>query len=89
VSGRAPILALRYGLPAILVVAGFVILFTVDGSLRWDGWAMCVGAGLSISLMNILFRMGAKGDRERDDEAAARDYLAEHGHWPDEKPPGR
>jgi hypothetical protein len=89
VPRRAPILALRYGLPALLIVAGFVILFTVDSSLRWDGWAMCVGAGLSISFMNILFRIGAKGDRERDDEAAAREYLAKHGHWPDEAPPRR
>lgn len=88
-SGRAPILALRYGLPLALIIAGFVILFTVDGSLRWDGWAMCVGAGLSISFMNILFRVGAKGDRERDDEAAAREFMAKHGHWPDEPPPDR
>jgi hypothetical protein len=81
-----PINALRYGLPAVCIVAGFVILFTADGSLKWDGWAMCVGAGLSIALMNVLFRFGAKGDRERSDEEAARRYLAEHGHWPDEKP---
>jgi hypothetical protein len=76
----------RYVLPALCIVAGFVILFTVDGTHRWDGWAMCVGAGLSIALMNVLFRMGAKGDRERDDEAAAREYLDQHGHWPDEAP---
>jgi hypothetical protein len=75
---------LRYGLPAILVLAGFVILFTVDGNLRWDGWAMCVGSGVSVWLLNFLFRMGAKGDSERDEELAARDYLAKHGHWPDE-----
>jgi hypothetical protein len=78
---------LRYGLPAACIVAGFVLLFTVDGSHRWDGWAMCVGAGLSIALMNVLFRMGAKGDREREDEAAAREYHTRHGHWPDETPP--
>jgi hypothetical protein len=75
---------LRYGLPAVLVLAGFVILFTVDGNLRWDGWAMCVGSGLAVWLLNFLFRMGAKGDRERDDEVAAREYFARHGHWPDE-----
>ena len=54
---------LRYGLPAVLVVAGFVILFTVEGNLRWDGWAMCVGSGLAILLLNVLFRFGSKGDR--------------------------
>jgi hypothetical protein len=75
---------LRYGLPAVLVLAGFVILFAVDSSARWDGWAMCVGSGLAVLLLNFLFRMGAKGDRERDAELAAREYLAKHGRWPDE-----
>lgn len=78
--------ALRYGLPAVLVVAGFVILLTVEGNLRWDGWAMFVGSGLAILLMNVLFRFGSKGDRERDQETAAREFYAEHGHWPDEPP---
>jgi hypothetical protein len=78
--------AIRYGLPAVLVLAGFVILFAADGSVRWDGWAMCVGAGLALLLLNVLFRYGARGDEERDDEEKAREYLAEHGHWPDEAP---
>jgi hypothetical protein len=85
---RMAMLGLRYGLPAALVIAGFVILFTVEGSLRWDGWAMCLGAGLSVLLLNWLFRMGARGDLERDEEEAARDYYSEHGYWPDEAPPG-
>jgi hypothetical protein len=78
---------IRYGLPAILVVAGFVILFTAEGSLRWDGWAMCVGSGMAILLMNVLFRFGSKGDDERVQEVAARDFYAEHGYWPGEEPP--
>jgi ABC-type Fe3+ transport system permease subunit len=77
--------ALRYGLPALLVAVGFVILFAVDDPIRWDGWAMCVGSGLSILLLNALFRYGAQGDRERDAEDAAREYLARHGRWPDEE----
>jgi hypothetical protein len=79
--------AVRYGLPGSFIVAGFVILLTVDGSVRWDGWAMCVGAGLAVFLLNWLFRFGAQGDDERDKEQAARDYLTEHGHWPGEEAP--
>ena len=82
-------LVVRYGIPAALVLAGFVILFTVDGALRWEGWAMCIGAGLSVLLLNWLFRLGSAGDRERDEEAAARDFYSAHGHWPDEPPPAR
>jgi hypothetical protein len=78
------LLMVRYGLPATLIVAGFVLLVTFNGPLRWDGWAMCVGAGLSVLLLNWLFRLGMEGDKDRDEEAAARDYLTEHGHWPDE-----
>ena len=77
-------LTLRYGLPALLVLTGFVILAVVDDPIRWDGWAMCVGSGLSILLLNWLFRYGAKGDRERDAEQAAREYFTAHGRWPDD-----
>ena len=74
----------RYIVPAVLVVIGFVILFTTDESLRWEGWAMCVGAGLAILLLNLLYRFGATGDRERTQEDEAREYFSKHGHWPDE-----
>jgi hypothetical protein len=75
----------RYVLPGVLVLAGFVSLFVVDDTTKWDLFAMCVGAGLSVALINVLFRFGAKGDEEREREEAAREYLAEHGHWPDEE----
>jgi hypothetical protein len=76
----------RYGLPLLLFVAGWVILFTADGSIRWDGWAMCLGSAGALLLLNVLFRFGARGDQEREDEEAAREYFTEHGHWPDERP---
>jgi uncharacterized membrane protein YccC len=74
----------RYGLPAVLVLAGFVLLFAAPQSSRWEGFAMCVGAGLATLLMNVLFRFGARGDAERDREDAAREYFARHGRWPGE-----
>jgi hypothetical protein len=93
VSGASPRVAsghvlriVRYGLPAGLVLTGFVLLFAAPDSSRYEGFSMCVGAGLALLLLNVLFRIGARGDEERDREAAAREYLATHGHWPDEKP---
>ena len=79
--------AVRYGLPALLVLAGLAVLLIDDGTARFDGFAMLVGAGLSVALLNVLFRFGAAGDREREDEERARDFFSEHGHWPDERPP--
>ncbi len=76
----------RYGLPALLVLAGFVLLLAAPESTRYEGFSMAVGAGLALLLLNWLFRIGAAGDRERDEEEDAREYLAKHGHWPDEKP---
>jgi hypothetical protein len=47
---------------------------------------MSVGGGLSVLLLNWLFRFGVSGDEERDREEQARRYLERHGHWPDEEP---
>jgi hypothetical protein len=76
--------ALRYGLPLLLFLVGWIIFFTADSSIRWDGWGMCLGAAGAILLMNLLFRYGSRGDREREQEEAAREYYAEHGRWPGE-----
>ena len=82
---RAQLLwGVRYGIPIVLFIAGWVILFTVDGTIRWDGWAMCLGSAGALLLLNLLFRYGSKADHERDREEAAREFFAEHGHWPDE-----
>ncbi|MGI8624006.1 MAG: hypothetical protein ACR2NB_11110 [Solirubrobacteraceae bacterium] len=80
---------IRYGLPAVLFVAAFVVLFTAGKANAVEGWAMLVGASLALLLLNVLYRVGAAGDKERDDEEAARRFLAEHGHWPDESPSKR
>lgn len=74
----------RYVLPALICLAG-VLLFALDPSLDTaDGAAAIIGAGLSVYLLNFLYRMGVSGDRDRDEEAEARRYFDEHGHWPDE-----
>lgn len=75
---------LRYVLPALLVLSGFVVLFALEDDSRWDLWAMLVGSGLAVLLLNVLFRYGAKGDKEREAEESAREYFAQHGRWPDD-----
>jgi hypothetical protein len=79
------VLSVRYVLPVVLFLAGFVLLAIEPNTTGLEGWAMCTGAALSVLFVNVLFRAGAAGDRERDDEAAARDYYRQHGRWPDEE----
>jgi hypothetical protein len=80
--------AVRYGLPALVGVAGIAIALAGSGTdTALEGGSMFVGAGLSVVVLNLLFRFETSGDVERDAEEAARRYLDEHGHWPDEPPP--
>jgi hypothetical protein len=78
---------LRYGVPLLLLVGGFVILFVAGDANAVEGWAMLVGSALALITWNVLFRIGFSGDKDREDEEAARRFLMEHGHWPDEPPP--
>ena len=86
---RPTIFFFRYGLAAIFIVTGFVLLFVAPPSSRYEGFSMCIGSGLSILLLNVLHRMGTDGDADRSSEEAARDFYGRHGHWPDEPPPQR
>ena len=78
---------LRYTLPGVLIVLGLLALPIDPAGEGVELFSMLVGAGLSVLMFNVLFRWGARGDDDRVREAAARDFYAEHGHWPDEKPP--
>ncbi len=79
-------IAVRYVLPGVLVLLGLILLPLNPEGLGVELFAMLVGAGLSVLLLNVLFRYGSKGDEERQAEADARDYYSQHGHWPDETP---
>jgi hypothetical protein len=77
-------LIIRYGIGAVMVIGGLVLLIVSPSGLGVEGFAMAVGGGLSVLLINFLFRLGVEGDREREQEQQARDYFDEHGVWPDE-----
>jgi hypothetical protein len=81
---RFGLFMVRYGLGAILVLAGFVILALNPGGFGVDGFAMAVGSGLSVLMLNWLYRLGVRSDEERVEEEQARTYLAAHGRWPDD-----
>ena len=77
----------RYVFPALLIATGAVIFVAGDGSdVAVEGWALFTGAGVAVLLLNVLFRMGAEGDKDRLREERAREYFDRHGHWPDQRP---
>ena len=45
---------------------------------------MFVSAATAVLLLNVLYRMGVEGDKDRDREEDARRFFDEHGRWPDE-----
>jgi hypothetical protein len=82
--GSAGLFAVRYGIGGAIVVAGVVVLAVVPGDMGTYGFASAVGAGLSVVLLNLLYRLGVSGDREREREEEARRYFDAHGVWPDD-----
>jgi len=75
----------RYVVPATIVLAGAIVM-AFGSEVDLEGGAGIVSAGVAVYLVNWLYRVSAYGDREREDEEAARVYLGTHGHWPDQRP---
>ena len=75
------LIGIRYVLPAVVTLAGVVVM-AFGSETDLEGGASIVSAGLAIYFLNWLFRIGVTGDRERDDEQAAREYFKRHGRWP-------
>jgi hypothetical protein len=74
--------AIRYGIPLVLFVAGTIITATAGGVGIAAG-ALFFSAASAVLLLNVLYRIGVEGDKERDREEEARLYFDKHGQWPD------
>jgi hypothetical protein len=68
-----------------MILGGIVALVAVEGDVGAYGFASAVGAGLSVLLLNLLYRMSVSGDRDREREEEARRYFDEHGAWPEDE----
>ena len=75
--------AMRYGLPAVILLAGLIVSAT-SGRIGIAAGAMFISAATAVLLLNVLYRIGVEGDKERDREESAREFFDEHGRWPDE-----
>jgi hypothetical protein len=72
----------RHGLPAVICLVGVAaIIYDPD---RIEAGMLIISAGLSVWLLNWLFRLGVAGDDERDAEDRAREEYERTGRWPDD-----
>jgi hypothetical protein len=76
------LLLVRHIIPAVIVLGGIVAYLLNPSMLAAEGAAGIIGAGLAWWLFGWLYRQGAEGELERDEEEAAREFLDEHGRWP-------
>jgi hypothetical protein len=74
--------AIRYGIPLMLLIGGTIVTATA-GHVGIAAGALFFSAASAVLLLNVLYRIGVEGDKERDREEAAREYFDSHGHWPD------
>ena len=78
--------AVRYALPALICLVGLGFLIADPGA-NYEGAMALLGAGLSVLLVNLLFRFGLTSDRDRAQEDAARREFDRTGRWPGEDGP--
>lgn len=76
----------RHWLPLIIVLAGVAAMIAAPN--RIEGGVLIVSAGLSVWLLNWLWRVGVAGEADRDAEDRAREEFDRTGRWPDDAPPG-
>jgi len=75
----------RTWLPVGIITAGVAVIAVTGASeTGLEGGGMLIAAGLSVWLLNWFYRLGVRGDRERDSEDRARAFFDEHGFWPDD-----
>jgi hypothetical protein len=79
---RVGLAFVRYGLPLVIAVAGFVCLI-VGGDAAGAG-VVLIGSAAMVLLVNALFRLSLRSNEEREQEERARERFERTGRWPDE-----
>jgi len=74
----------RFVMPALIVLAGILLAIIGHRESAYLAGALLVSAGISVALLNLLYRVGVNGDGDRDREEAAREHYDRTGQWPGE-----
>ena len=81
---RAVLTFVRFVMPALIVLSGVLLAAIGQRESAYLVGALLVSAGASVALLNLLYRIGVNGDKDRGQEEAARDHFERTGHWPGE-----
>ena len=68
---------------AVVGLAGVVIGGGQDDVIAGAGVSLIL-VGLTVWLLNWMYRMSISSNRDREREEEAREYFDEHGRWPGE-----
>jgi len=81
---RALLIFVRFVLPALIVLSGILLAVIGHRESAYEVGALLISAGVSVALLNLLYRVGVRGDKDRGREEAAREHYDRTGQWPGE-----
>jgi hypothetical protein len=76
------LLAVRVFLPAVIAIAG-VVLVIVGGDAARGAGVVLIGVAALVVLANLLMRLGIASERDREREEARREEFSRRGRWPE------
>lgn len=82
---RKTLIVVRYVLPALLTLAGLIIIVIEPRGTGLEGGLGVLGAGIALFLFAFLAKLSMR-DTHIEDEEEARVFFDRNGHWPDEGP---
>ena len=83
-GAHAVLIFVRFVLPALIVLAGILLAAIGQRESAYLVGALLVSAGVSVGLLTLLYRVGVRGDSDRQREEAAREHFDRTGRWPGE-----
>ena len=82
---RKTLIVVRYVLPALLTLAGLIVIVIEPRGTALEGGLGVLGAGIALFLFAFLAKLSMH-DTHIEEEEAARRFFDRHGYWPDEDP---
>ncbi len=92
--GRTLLAATRLWLPALIALAGVVLIVIGHGSYSdlANTHSLESGAGVGLLIvaiivwmLNWMYRLSVRSNEDREDEERAREHFDRTGRWPDEE----